>query len=527
MTFDLSTLYEDLLAHPRARMRFLGLDGKLMTRSFAAIHCDVLAVMAELRDCGVEPGDLVGIVGPNSYDWLVADLALLALDCVSVPLPHESRAERLDDAATIERYELAALLVGPTVRLAGEPSPSTATLGARPYLLTRRDADHGERKIDPDVFTIAFSSGTAGTKKGLLLTRSGVVNTIETSARAWGVRPDDDILVVLPFSSFQQRYLCYTAIRYGCTATVVAPERMFQKMRDLEPTIVLGPPSFFEILETRIRAAGRRDRLAFRGAAVLHRLAPRLTRPLRAALGRRFTDMYGTRVRLMLTGSAPVPPRLVTLFQRVGAPLHEVYGSTEVGWIAFNLPGRSRTGSAGIPVPGVRVTLAEDGEILVRAAHPQALGYVFDGEETQDSVFLEDGTIATGDVGRWNGRFLTLTGRKKNVIITRSGVKINPESLEREVEAECPGAKVVVVTEADAATLACVVFADDWRDPARVAAVEGAVAVVNGRHPSTHRLSRVVMRPTGELSAATGLLTRNLKVDRDAVVRAVFAETAR
>lgn len=237
--------------------------------------------------------------------------------------------------------------------------------------------------------------------------------------------------------------------------------------------------------------------------------------------------MYGSRARLMLTGSAPVPPRLVTLFHQLGAPLFEVYGSTEIGWISFNLPHRYRLGTAGRPVDGVVVTLTDEGEIVVRAERPQALGYVFDGTETAASVFLPDGAIATGDLGRWERGYLRLVGRKKNVIITRSGVKINPEELEHDVEQSCAVKKAVVVPTAAGTTLACVVWVDGWDDPERARAVEACVGSGNDKRPASHRISQVVVRPADELSVESGLLTRNLKVDRDAVVRTVFPDTAR
>jgi len=525
---QLTELIDDLAAQPGQQLRFIGLDGKLLVRTFGQLHADVLELMAELRSSGLAEGDLVGLLAANCYDWMVADLALLGLRCVSVALPVEAAAggaAPVDAGELLQRYELSALLVGRTVRLAGA-DPAVAVLGERPVRLTPRAVRH-DRVLDPDVFTVAFSSGTAGIRKGLLLTRAGIVNTIETSAAAWRIGPDDDILIVMPFSSFQQRYLFYTAIRYGCRASVVAPERMFGKLKALEPTIVLGPPSFFEIVDTRIRAAGRRDRLPYYAAAALHALAPGLSRGLRARLGRRWLSMYGSRIRLMLTGSAPVSPRLVTVFHQLGAPLYEVYGSTEVGWIAFNLPGHNRIGTAGRPVEGVTVTLTDDdGEVVVRSRQPQSIGYVFDGVETEPSVFLPGGRIATGDLGRWDHGHLALVGRNKNVLITRSGVKISPEQLERDIERSCAVTKAVVVTAGGASTLSCAIWLDDWQDARRTGEIEAHIERANAKRPASHRIVRVVFRPAGELSPESGLLTRNLKVDREAVLRTVFPADA-
>jgi long-chain acyl-CoA synthetase len=524
----INDLYRKLAAYPDRRLRFLSLAGDEVTRSYAEVHADVAALMAELRGCGIGAGDRVGILGPNSYGWVLADLALLGLECVSVALPAKRRLEPADAEQLAERYGLSVLLVTQALPAGTARPPGTALLEERPLRLEKRPpTDAGRRPLPPDVFSVAFSSGTAGTQKGLLMSRHGVLNTIQTSGRAWQVTGDDNVLIVMPFSSFQQRYLLYLAIWHGAEATVVAPERMFQKLKDFGPTIVLGPPSFFELVLNRVMAADRRGRLPYYAAALLHAVAPgRASRRLRARLGRKWTSMYGPRVRLMLTGSAPVPARVVKLFQQLGAPLFEVYGSTEIGWISFNLPGRQRVGTAGRPVDGVEVSIADDGEVLVRSRQPQTLGYIFEGAETQQSVYLPDGRIATGDLGRLErGGFLRLVGRKKNVIITRSGVKINPEELEQEIERNCRITRAVVVSPGQDGLLSCVVWLDEWQSPDRTAQVESCVEAMNRSREPAHRVDRVVFRPDTELTVESGLLTRNLKVDRSTVMRELFSDS--
>ncbi|MCK7624968.1 AMP-binding protein [Streptomyces sp. RS10V-4] len=524
---SINGLHHKLAAHPDRQMRFLALDGTLVTKKFSAVHADVERTISELRASGIGAGDKVGILGPNSYAWAVADLALLGLECVSVALPAE-RGEPVDAAHLCAHYDLSALLFSAPPAAGTELPPEAAVVGERPITLTKRaETGKAHPRLPEEVFSIAFSSGTSGTKKGLLMSRKGVENTIVTSGRAWRIREDDNILIVMPFSNFQQRYLLYTAVWYGCDATVVAPERMFQKLREFEPTIILGPPSFFELVHNRVHAADEKEKLPYHLAAALHALGPdRLTRGIRSRLGRKWTALYGSRVRLMLTGSAPVPPRTVKLFQQLGAPLFEVYGSTEIGWIAFNLPGRHRIGSAGRPVDGIDVTVAEDGEVVVTTAARQALGYVFEGVESQETVFRPDGRVATGDLGRFDAAgFLRLVGRKKNVIITRSGVKINPEELEADLEQNCPIARAIVLSPGQEGLLTCVVWLDDAQAAEPVADVEGYLAQANRQRAASHRITDVVFRPAAELTAESGLLTRNLKVDRNAVVRTILADS--
>jgi long-subunit acyl-CoA synthetase (AMP-forming) len=196
---------------------------------------------------------------------------------------------------------------------------------------------------------------------------------------------------------------------------------------------------------------------------------------------------------------------------------------TEVGWIGFNLPTRNRIGSVGVPVEGVDVTLGDDGEIIVESRTPQALGYIFDGVDTQDSVYLAKGQIATGDLGSLDDDgFLHLVGRKKNVIITRSGVKLSPELLERDIVQACRIKEAVVVATEQAATLTCVVWLEDDENPDRRHEVRETVDRLNSLREPSHRIADVVFRPVSELAAESGLLTRSMKINRTAVVRAIL-----
>ncbi|HEV2377242.1 MAG TPA: AMP-binding protein [Streptosporangiaceae bacterium] len=526
----LASLPELLAANPGHRVRFLSLDGELLTKSFADMHADVTQLMSELQTAGIKAGDFVGVLGPNSYEWAIADLALLGLACVSVALPVERNVQPDELRELTERYRLSALLVTRAVPADAELPPGCAVLESRPLRLSPAQWPVGERpQLPPDVFTIVFSSGTTGSKKGLMLTKEGIENTIRTSMDAWQVGPADDILIVMPFSNFQQRYLLYLAVAAGCDASVVAPERMFSKLKSLEPTIILGPPSFFELVCNRVTAEDLRGRLPYHAAALLHACLPGWAgRGVQARLGRKWTGMYGSRARLMFTGSAPVPPRMVKLFQQLGAPLFELYGSTETGWIAMNLPGRARVGSPGRPVNGVTVEIGSDSEVVVRSQHPQSAGYVFEGVESNPSVFLGDGRIATGDLGYLDGAgFLRLTGRKKNIIITRSGVKINPEELESGIENGCPVTRAMVVPSDASGLLACIVWLDDPESVERMAEVDAYIKRANQAQDAPRRITQVIFRPAKELTVENGFLTRNFKIDRGAVVRAVFGTDGR
>jgi long-subunit acyl-CoA synthetase (AMP-forming) len=523
---SVNLLHERLSAFPDSRLTFCGRDGRMTVKTYAELHDDVGRLVAELRDCGVASRDVIGVLGENSYAWVVADLALLTLDCVSVVFPVDIQNE-WSVSSLIDRYDLSALLLTDGKVLHGvlydAADPSIATLDRRPLRLLKRTRTTPHPALTSDIFTVVFSSGTSGRRKGLVMTKAGIENAILVSGVMWDVEVSDNLLLVMPFTNFQQRYLLYLAIWFGSAVSVIAPERMFHRMRDVSPTIILGPPSFFEVLENRIGAESAWRKLPLYLATLLHAVTRR-GRGWRARrmLCRRWANLYGSRVRLMYVGSAPSRAATVTLFHRVGLPLLECYGLTECGWIALNRPDDYRVGSVGRPVKGLTIEIADDGEVLVRSASPQSTGYIFEGTDEQSKVFLPQLTIATGDLGRRDAAgFLHLSGRKKNVIVTRSGLKINPEDIEAEIEDGCRVARAIVVGHPNLAALGCVVWLDDWQSADERHAVSAFVDAMNGRRPSAQHVGDVVFRPAKELSVESGLLTRNYKVNRTAVMTAL------
>jgi long-subunit acyl-CoA synthetase (AMP-forming) len=522
MSMDLGRLYDCLAEQPARGLQFVTRRGSLEAVTFMQLRERVDVLVSRLSEYGLRPGDLVGILGPNSPEWIAADLALQRMGCISVALPVEGRRTEVDTEALVERYDLSALLLGESIAVKDGLSPAAGLLTC-PAHLTRREPEGGQ-ELTEDTFTVAFSSGTAGTRKGLALSRRGVENTIEVSSRAWGVTEEDKILVALPFSSFQQRYLMYLAIQAGAEAAVVPPERLFQKLEEIEPTIVLGPPSFFELLDNRVSSAPPSEKIPYYLARALDAAAPAWSRPVRVRLGRRWTGVYGSRIRLMLVGSAPVPRRLLDVHRHLGLPLYEVYGATEVGWVAFNLPPRHRAGTSGVPVDGIELEIDEDGAIRIRIRAPQATGYVFEGVETTDAVFLADGSIATGDVGRIeDSGFLQLLGRNANVIITRSGVKISPEEIEREIEGLEQVERALVFADGQGTALCCVAWLGGSRPEADAESVREQVARWNREREPARRIVDLVFKQADELTVESGLLTRNLKLNRAEAERRVLS----
>jgi long-chain acyl-CoA synthetase len=229
-----------------------------------------------------------------------------------------------------------------------------------------------------------------------------------------------------------------------------------------------------------------------------------------------FKDAYqvlGGKMRFMVTGMAPIKRSTLDLFQLMQLPLYETYGMTEFGGIALNLPEANRPGSVGRLLPGVRVEMAADGEVIAIREHRIASTYFECAEGEAEETFLSHDRVATGDIGRFdeNG-YLYLVGRKREMIVTSGGTKIHPEIPEAEIEG-CPEvARSVVFADADSSALVAVVLPRNPQDAAAKARIEEFIISMNERRTS-FAIQKVIFTDT-LFSRENGFLRPNLKVDR-------------
>jgi long-chain acyl-CoA synthetase len=231
--------------------------------------------------------------------------------------------------------------------------------------------------------------------------------------------------------------------------------------------------------------------------------------------------MFGGKARLMLIGSAPVRSGLLEFFARAGFELHQIYGMTETGYLAWNRPGHSRRGSVGQATYPGTLLIGEDGEVLIK--HPWHICCGYEGEAAEDasSVFRGDDVIATGDLGYFQGEYLYLKGRKKNVIITAGGRKLAVDELEDELAGTTGVNRVALIDAPDERGLALVAWFQGDRAHVR-AELRSRIENVSRRlgvGSEIHHLALVA----GELAPDSPLLNRNLKLNR-AAVRAAVAD---
>lgn len=511
----------DNISHIRDRgIQYFLPDNSIARKSFAELHEDVCRLQDTLQSWGVGSGTRVGIMARNCYEFVLLDLALTRIGALSVCFPI-LEFEKVGMAELGTTYEVACVLLGPGIRTDEELPPWAARFGPDSWEQPRalRTEAPVVQMPKPDVFSLIFSSGTSGQLKCLPISRDSTEEWIDAYSRHYTFRPDDSMLVVLPLSNYQQRVMIYTALRYEFEVHLAQPETLFRALKQMRPTIIIGPPLFFEAVENRFRVLpARQKRLLMLAAQTIAKMPSAAARSwLQRRVFRPFHEAFGGRVRLMLSGGAPTRMSTLTLLELLGLPLFQAYGLTEAGVIAWNLPGANRPGSVGKPVFPEDIVLAEDGEILVKQRHPHSYGYLYCDEDVVKKTFTDENTIATGDIGTIDADgYLYITGRKKEIIITQGGYKVHPETLEKALEASELVARAVVFGGGALTGLVALVSLRGGDSDESKAAVQALVTELNETLPSPSRIGRVEFT-TAQFTMESGFLTRNLKLDRKAI----------
>ena len=426
-----------------------------------------------LTALGFRAGDRLAIVAENRPEWPIIDLACLYLGGVDVPLyltsTHNEAAYILKDAgvkfiAVSGREQLAKVL-----KIAGDlpdlaylllldDGPKEETrLGQIPTLsfdglLARGEHNGGPSQpvADPGLATIIYTSGTTGMPKGVMLTHANMLANTQDATAILPITEEDLSVSFLPLShGFERTAGFYTLLRAGaCIAYGGGTVTLTKDLGEVKPTLICCVPRVLELVYRRV--SSERENAGFpkrqildwalsvgRKAGTFHvaqqRLPLRLRLPYRLAdriLFRKLRTALGGRVRFLVSGGAPLSAEIARFFHGAGITVYEGYGLTEAGpVVACNFPGRTRLGSVGPALPQVEVKIAEDGEICVRGPNVMQ-GYHHRPEDTALAIDPE-GWLHTGDVGEIDAEgFITITDRKKDLIITSEGENIAPQHIE-------------------------------------------------------------------------------------------------
>lgn len=493
-------------------------NGKSGKHPHADAYQDVMRVLRRLREWGVRPGMRVGIYAPNSYQWLVHDLALIELGAISVPFTDDFAGKVNEEL--LARHDIALLLIA---RSGGRLFPQ------KPDHVAFIDAENGTvRALDrmppleadsADQHSLVFSSGSAGGLKGLVISRKGVEATLPPIVAAMKIRPGDRVQLFLPMSNFQQRNMCYIALTYDIDIIITDYTQLFGSLKALEPTILIAPPVLYQMVYGEFeKLPAWRRKLMLSLAAAANALLPTagLRRSAARAIFPHFHEQFGTRMRLLVTGMAPIRRDIGHFFERIQLPLCESYGMVEAGSITYRGPESRNYGSVGKILDGIHLTFEPDGEIIVHRDAPLTLRYFQCADGENERTFIGEGKVATGDIGRLDGEGnLILMGRKKELIITAGGYKIHPEIIEQELN-NCPDAgQSMIFLKPGATHLTCVVaLAQPESEGARERVKKFAAGLKSTRQAAQFLDVVFADEP---FTRDNGMLRPNLKLDRKAI----------
>lgn len=512
---ELSGLRSKLLSH-RGCVQTLE-DGKIVEHSYPQLAGDTAVALARLRRWGVISGMRVGIHAQNSYEWLVHDLALIELNAIPVPFTRDF-AGALDEAL-FDKYRLSLVLTSKEMlgQITGRP----------PYLAVMDDASaeprarafDADRLDHADTLSLVFSSGSAGGIKGIIISRKGVEACIDPIMEAVGLRSSDKLLLFLPMSNFQQRLLCYASLWYDASIAIIDHTQLFLGMQKCAPTILVAPPVFFQMIHGQFCRNPGWVRHVWRLTGWMLGLLPVVG--LRQKLARLFfkslLGQFGKRVRLLVTGMAPIRPEIAELFYRLQIPLCETYGLVETGSLTFREPKSRKFASVGRPVRGVELSFSEDGEVIVHRRCPLALGYFKCADGENEKTFVGPGEVATGDIGVLDGEgYLYLKGRKNELLVASNGYKVHPEALERQVNTVTGVACSVFFRRPEDAHLSCVVVLESPERPQQHKAVREVIDGLEAVKKISPYVEVIFTREP--FSVENGMLRPNMKLDRKRIV---------
>ncbi|MEU3630852.1 MULTISPECIES: AMP-dependent synthetase/ligase [Streptomyces] len=552
------------------------------------LGAEVLALAKGLLAQGIRFGDRVAVMSRTRYEWTLFDFALWTVGAQPVPVYPTSSADQvlwtLHDAgvsACVVEHEDHAMTVGSVVdrlphlkRLWQLDTGAVGELVAAGARIDDEVVHRHRRAVTPDsVATVIYTSGTTGRPRGCVLTHGNLMFESDTLLAGWEPvfrsRPGEEAstLLFLPLAHVFGRMVEVAAVRGRVklghqpqlTAGALLPD-----LAAFRPTFVLAVPYVFEKV---LDAARRRAEAEGRGA-VFERAVDVAVRYAQAQEDREFglgpgpsaalrlrhqffdkvvygrvREAFGGRVRHAMSGGSAMDRRTGLFFAGAGITVYEGYGLTETSSAATaNPPERPRFGTVGPPVPGTSVRIADDGEVWLRGPHVFS-GYLNDtGRGGPDA---RDGWLATGDLGALDANgYLTITGRKKEILVTTSGKSVAPQVLEHRVRSHPLVAQCLVVGN-DRPYIAALVTLDQeavdhWlamqRRPAMPAAelvrdaalekeVRRAVIAANTlvSHAESIRTFRILARPFSE---EQGLLTPSLKLKRRAIEQAYAEEVA-
>lgn len=546
-------------------------QNRWITHSWREIGKCVARWQQALETETLVPGDRVAILLANSIEWICFEQAALALGMIVVPLytwdSPENIAYLLQDSGcrllltgTAEQWlklvphaasfpELGKILC---LEATDSPRDVAIAVVSTDEWLPDNSADFSIHTNDPDsLATIVYTSGTTGPPKGVMLSHRNILWNAEAILKIIPCYPSDVLLSFLPLShTFERTAGYYTPMMAGCSVAYSrSMEELGEDLRTIRPTIIISVPRIFEKVYTKVRsqlqqksglarwlfqltldtgwchfetAQGRSVPSPFRE----HLLWPLLQRIAAAKI----LDRLGGRIRLAVSGGAPLQENVSRFFLSLGLPLIQGYGLTEAApVVSTNSLDRNIPASVGPPLPGVQCRIGDNNELLVQSPGLMS-GYWNQPDKSREAIDNE-GWLHTGDVVQIDNDVIHICGRLKEIIITSTGEKVPPAELEMTITADPLVDHAMVLGEGMPYLSALLVLhRSAWEDlaeeygldPEDASALQSSAArqavirkldALLHQFPGNARI-RTVALLLDEWSIANGLLTPTLKLKR-------------
>jgi len=534
-----------------------------------------------LIELGLEPGQCVSIIGDNCHQWVTADMGVQCAGGVAVGIyatnawqqvefvTHNSQSRFLfvENEEQLDKWlhfkertpQLYRVIVWDTEGLRQFSDPMVLTYDQLLEIGRAAEDKHPERlnvrmqSIQPeDLCVLIYTSGTTGPPKGAMLTHRNVTWMARAVSNANTIYQTDEVLSFLPLCHiFERLFSVFVHITYAYTVNFVEkPDTVTDNMVEVSPTLGYAVPriweKYYSAIMIKMSDATWFKRLVFKAALRIGNARAQLKmnfRPVSRSLAllyalarlvvfRKLKERLGfERIRVAYSGAAPISGEVLKFFQSIGINLIEGYGQTEgTGVTTLSPDGRVKFGTVGTPLPDTRVKIAADGEILVKS--PGVFkGYYGNPEGTRETI--QDGWLHTGDVGNLDeDGYLTITDRKKDIIVTAGGKNITPQYIENKLKASLYINDAVVIGDRRK-YLTCLVMIDEdnvikfvqdnkiqfstYRDltqsPAVIDLIQGEVDQVNTTLARVENVRKFTILPK-KLYEEDGEVTPTMKVKR-------------
>ena len=401
---------------------------------------------------------------------------------------------------------------------------------------------------ETDLATMIYTSGTTGPPKGVMLSHGNLSWTSRCLIDVAGGSFETDVsLSYLPLSHIaeQMATVHMPASQGSCVFYAESLEKIADNLKDSRPTVFFGVPRIWEkfhaalsgklaevtgvkatLLKWARKVCTQVNAVRDRGEPVPRRLAIQYAIANKLVIIKLKTALGFDRARNLISGAAPIAPDVLEFFASIDLPIREIYGQSEdTGPTSFNLPGKTKIGTVGPPLPGLECKIADDGEILIRGPNV-FLGYYKEPEATAES--LHDGWLCSGDLGAFDkDGFLTITGRKKEIIITAGGKNVAPKNIEAALKQSPLIGEAVVIGDRRKYLTALVTLdelATKQMQPEQIrSTIQTQVDQVNSTLARVEQVKKfaILARPFG---IDSGELTPTMKIKRKVVAQKYASE---